>query len=224
MKYKITVILALFAFAFSSCGTGSGLSLENENLDVNASYALGVMMGSSFAEDGLFPNMDEFIQGLMDTIAGNARMSMEEAMLTFHMAYMALMEAQQGDAMEEEAAFLADNLMRPGITQTESGLQFFVIEQGTGAMPQETDTVLVHYEGRLLDGTVFDSSIARGEPVEFPLQMVIPGWTEGIQLMQVGSTFRFYIPSNLAYGPSGFGPIPGFATLVFDVALIAIIE
>jgi hypothetical protein len=122
------------------------------------------------------------------------------------------------------AAFLADNAKKPGVTVTASGLQYEVLQKGTGASPKAADTVEVHYRGTLLDGTEFDSSYKRGETIEFPLNRVIPGWTEGVQLMQEGAKYRFAIPSNLAYGERGTpgGPIPPNATLIFEVELIAV--
>lgn len=119
--------------------------------------------------------------------------------------------------------YLADNAKKPGVTTTASGLQYQVIRDGTGAKPVATDTVLVHYEGRLLDGAVFDSSYQRGEPAAFPLNSVIPGWTEGVQLMPTGSKFRFTVPPELAYGSAGAGGvIPPGAVLEFDVELLAV--
>jgi hypothetical protein len=119
-------------------------------------------------------------------------------------------------------AFLAENGKKAGVTTTASGLQYEVLKQGTGAKPAATDTVKVHYEGKLLDGTVFDSSVQRGEPVSFPLNRVIPGWTEGVQLMTVGSKYKFVIPSELAYGDQGAGPIPPHSVLQFEVELLSI--
>jgi FKBP-type peptidyl-prolyl cis-trans isomerase len=136
-------------------------------------------------------------------------------------------QEQQVEAMAEAnlksgEAFLAENAKKDGVTVTASGLQYRVITEGAGDAPKATDTVKVHYEGRLISGDVFDSSIARGEPVSFPLNGVIPGWSEGVQLMKVGSKFEFTIPSALAYGPSGTGPIPPNSVLVFDVELLEI--
>jgi len=123
------------------------------------------------------------------------------------------------------AAYLAANKGKPGVHTTVSGLQYEILTDGTGPKPLPGDTVRVHYEGRLLDGTVFDSSIARGTPAEFPLRQVIPGWTEGVQLMPVGSKYRFTVPSDLAYGPSGAGGvIPPNAVLVFDIELLGIVR
>ncbi|WP_104402076.1 FKBP-type peptidyl-prolyl cis-trans isomerase [Vibrio penaeicida] len=119
--------------------------------------------------------------------------------------------------------FLIQNEQRAGVKTTESGLQYEVITTGNGeSHPTATSQVKVHYHGTLLDGTVFDSSVDRGEPISFPLNKVIQGWQEGVQLMVVGDKFRFYIPSNLAYGKNGSGPIPPAATLIFEVELLAI--
>lgn len=122
------------------------------------------------------------------------------------------------------AAFLAENAKKAGVKTTASGLQYEVITEGKGARPKATDQVKVHYEGKLVDGTVFDSSVKRGEPVTFPLNQVIPGWTEGVQLMTVGSKYRLVIPAALGYGEQGAGPIPPNAVLVFEVELLDIVK
>ncbi len=132
-----------------------------------------------------------------------------------------------GKAGEEQLtlgqAFLTENASKPGVQTTESGLQYLVINEGTGTEhPKANSKVTVHYEGQLLDGTVFDSSFKRNEPITFGLNQVIKGWQEGVQLMVVGQKMRFFIPANLAYGKNGAGPIPPSATLIFDVELIAI--
>jgi len=126
--------------------------------------------------------------------------------------------------LEKGEAFLAENAKKEGVKTTASGLQYKVLKEGTGKSPQATDTVSVHYRGTLLDGTEFDSSIKRGQPAEFPLNRVIPGWTEGVQLMKVGAKYQFTIPSKLAYGERGTpgGPIPPNSTLIFEVELLAI--
>ena len=126
--------------------------------------------------------------------------------------------------LKEGEAFLAANKAKPGVRTTPSGLQYQVIREGSGPKPQPTDKVRVNYKGTLLDGTVFDSSYERGEPVEFALNQVIPGWTEGVQLMPVNSKYKFWVPANLAYGPNGQPPIGANATLVFEVELLGIVN
>ena len=126
-------------------------------------------------------------------------------------------------ALEKGKAFLAENGKKPGVKTTASGLEYEIITPGTGKSPKATDTVQVNYRGTLIDGTEFDSSYKRGEPIEFPLNRVIPGWTEGVQLMKEGSKYRFYIPSNLAYGSSGAGGVIGpDETLIFDIELLKV--
>jgi FKBP-type peptidyl-prolyl cis-trans isomerase len=135
-------------------------------------------------------------------------------------------EVERQSAAADNAAagekFLLENRTREGVIVTESGLQYEVLTMGDGAKPAATDTVTVHYQGTLLDGTEFDSSYSRNQPATFQLDKVIPGWTEGVQLMPVGSKFKFYIPSDLAYGPSGGGPIGPNATLIFEVELLGV--
>ncbi len=194
------------------------------------SYSLGIILGERIQNDfgDLDPNF--VLEGLNDSQDPNSwkldRPAINQAVQDAQTRIRAQQE-QQVEAMAEAnlksgEAFLAENAKKDGVTVTASGLQYQVITEGAGDPPKETDTVKVHYEGRLISGDVFDSSIARGEPVSFPLNGVIPGWSEGVQLMKVGSKFEFTIPSALAYGPSGTGPIPPNSVLVFDVELLEI--
>ena len=159
-------------------------------------------------------------------------MSAAEVQQTLQHFFSELEERQQAEAAERGKAarvegerFLAENAKRPGVTVTASGLQYEVVNQGTGRRPRATDTVSCHYEGTLIDGTVFDSSYRRGEPAAFGLNQVIKGWTEGVQLMQEGAKYRFYIPWQLAYGERGAGAdIPPYAALVFTVELLKVLS
>ena len=194
------------------------------------SYSLGIILGERIQNDfgDLDPNF--VLEGLKDSKDPNSwkldRPAINQAVQDAQTRIRAQQE-QQVEAMAEAnlksgEAFLAENAKKDGVTVTASGLQYRVITEGAGDAPKATDTVKVHYEGRLISGDVFDSSIARGEPGSFPLNGVIPGWSEGVQLMKVGSKFEFTIPSALAYGPSGTGPIPPNSVLVFDVELLEI--
>ena len=194
------------------------------------SYSLGIILGERIQNDfgDLDPNF--VLEGLKDSKDPNSwkldRPAINQAVQDAQTRIRAQQE-QQVEAMAEAnlksgQVFLAENAKKDGVTVTASGLQHRVITEGAGDAPKATDTVKVHYEGRLISGDVFDSSIARGEPVSFPLNGVIPGWSEGVQLMKVGSKFEFTIPSALAYGPSGTGPIPPNSVLVFDVELLEI--
>lgn len=184
---------------------------------------MGVSIGSEWKANNIIPDADEFIKGFKDAFgSGKTRFSAEEAGMKIQQAFMARQEKEAEGIKQIETDFLAENSKKPGITITGSGLQYEVIGEGSGSRPAASDTVRVNYEGKLISGEVFDSSYERGEPVEFPLDMVIPGWTEGIQLMSVGSKYRFYIPSELAYGPQGGGPIPPYSPLIFEVELLGI--
>ena len=227
MKNKTILILVclLAALAFFGCnGNRFGSSKVKENFDKDASYALGMSIGSSLANDGIFPNIDEFLKGVKDSLYGEkTRLTENEAMEKIQSAYFAMMEVMEAESMQKGMEFLAENSKNPGVVITSSGLQYEVITEADGPKPMASDTVRVHYEGRLIDDTVFDSSLERGYPIEFPLDGVIPGWTEGLQLMSVGSKYKLYIPPELGYGPGGAGPIPPNSVLIFEVELIDIL-
>ena len=194
------------------------------------SYSLGIILGERIQNDfgDLDPNF--VLEGLKDSKDPNSwkldrpaiNQAVQDAQTRIRAQQEQQVEAMAEANLESGEAFLAENAKKDGVTVTASGLQYRVITEGAGDAPKATDTVKVHYEGRLISGDVFDSSIARGEPVSFPLDGVISGWSEGVQLMKVGSKFEFTIPSALAYGPSGTGPIPPNSVLVFDVELLEI--
>lgn len=190
-------------------------------------YAAGGHSARQAMQQGLHPG--KILAGLEDKLTGNeAAYTPEQIGEAFQVFQQLQQQAQQssgGNAAENLAAgqaFLAENAGKDEITTTDSGLQYEVIQEGEGSKPSATDTVTVHYTGRLLDGTVFDSSVQRGEPIEFPLNRVIPGWTEGVQLMSPGAKYRFWIPANLAYGEQGPASIGPNQVLDFDVELISI--
>mgnify|MGYP000873388500 FL=1 len=196
------------------------------------SYALGIGIGSQLAGMGAKElNIDDFAQAIKDVISGSQlKVDNVEAQTLVQNFFQEQEAKQQAAAAEagkaakaEGEAFLAENGKKEGIITLPSGLQYQVLKEGNGKKPSATDQVVCHYEGTLIDGTVFDSSYQRNQPATFGLNQVIPGWTEGVQLMQEGAKYRFFIPYKLAYGERGAGAqIPPFATLVFDVELIEV--
>ena len=191
----------------------------------SVSYALGVLFATNMKSEGMNEiNSEALASGFSAVMNDNATIGAEEADALVRTAMEAVKEkASQADRAEGES-FLAENAKKKGINVTETGLQYQHDTEGTGENPGPTDKVTVHYKGTLLDGTEFDSSYKRGEPISFPLNGVIPGWTEGLQLMKVGGTTTFYIPQDLAYGarPNPGGPIPPYAALIFVVELLGI--
>lgn len=189
------------------------------------SYALGLVIGHNLKEMGVDNlNGADFAQAVADVLAGNSTAMTNAEAQQIVATYMQEKEAEKGKAAREAGEkFLAENAKKEGVVVLPSGLQYVVLTEGSGRKPSATDNVKCHYEGRLTDGTVFDSSYRRGEPAVFPLNGVIAGWTEGVQLMGEGAKFRFFIPYNLAYGERGAGgSIPPYAALVFDVELIEV--
>jgi FKBP-type peptidyl-prolyl cis-trans isomerase FklB len=199
----------------------------------NISYALGLGIGQQLLQmGGSNLNIDDFATAIKDVIAGNElKMSHAEAQKVVQIYFSEQEEKQKAEAAEKGKAakvlgekYLADNASKDGVVTLPSGLQYKVLKEGNGKKPKATDNVKCHYEGMLVDGTLFDSSIQRGEPATFPLNQVIKGWTEGLQLMQEGAKYRFFIPYELGYGENGAGnAIPPFSALVFDVELIAVV-
>lgn len=186
-------------------------------------YAFGVMMGTSLKEFKLDVDYNELMKGLKEA----AKKSDTDIAAAQKILQRASEEAHKKEAAEnlaKETEFLEKNGKNEGVKTTESGLQYEVITEGTGEFPKDSDTVKVHYKGTLLDGTVFDSSYDRGNPVEFPLNAVIAGWKEGLQLMKAGSKYKLYIPSKIGYGERGVSQvIPPNSTLIFEVELLEIV-
>lgn len=191
------------------------------------SYAWGMAMGQQLRGMGVKDlNKEDFDEAVHAAFEGReTKMTPEEAQQILNDYLKELNEKATEAAREAGERFLEENKKNKEVNVTESGLQYVVEREGTGERPSATDEVTVHYTGKLLDGSVFDSSVSRGEPATFPLNRVIPGWTEGVQLMKEGAKYTFFIPSDLAYGPQGIpNAIPPHSTLIFEVELIKVIK
>ncbi|MFT5894102.1 MAG: FKBP-type peptidyl-prolyl cis-trans isomerase [bacterium] len=223
---KITLLASATTLALSSLLAIPAFAQDAvlDTDEAKISYSLGMMIGERILKQYSDLDYDLLVQAMKAQQAGEeTQMSMEEAQVTLQAQQEKVAMKATAAASVAGQAFLEANKAREGVMVTESGLQYEVLAAAEGANPSIDDTVSVHYVGTLTDGTEFDSSIARGEPASFPLKGVIPGWTEGLQLMNLGSKYRFVIPSDLAYGDRGAGQNigPG-ATLVFEVELLEI--
>lgn len=236
------LLFAMFVFVLAGCDANNVGSAETDAtvqekaklaLDTDEdklSYGVGLNIGSGLLRQGLPGiNRDAIIQGINDSLDGNEPLVAQEELEQVLVRLRDREEAKMKVAMEENAekgvAYLAENGAREGVVTTETGLQYEVLTAGDGASPSFESVVKTHYHGTLIDGTVFDSSVQRGEPTQFAVNQVIPGWTEALQLMKVGSKWRLHVPAELAYGEMSPGPaIPPNSTLIFDVELLEIIE
>lgn len=232
------IVIILVLFSFTSDLTAQKKKKKKKKGKVEAStapllvneldsisYALGMGVAKNLQSSGLDSlNMKAFDEGFSKVFKGDSTLISEaDVQLLLSTYFQGLADKQREKFIKEGEDFLAENKLRPEVDTTASGLQYEVIVKGEGPHPTTTSEVTVHYTGKLLDGTVFDSSVERGEPITFNLGQVIPGWTEGVQLMQTGAKYILYVPSDLAYGEKGAGAdIPPFATLIFEVELIAI--
>lgn len=227
------VVVAAFCLVLGACQEGSGIGGGSSSLKTqldSVSYAVGLNLGQQTLRDSIILNGDAILAGLRDakdtTKALLNSEQIQQVMMAFQQKVMTDKAKRDSVAALSNLAtgekFLAENKTKTGVVTLPSGVQYKVIKDGTGPMPLATDTVVVHYTGTLIDGKVFDSSVERKEPVTFALNSVIPGWTEALQKMKVGSKWQIYIPSKHAYGPQTAGEIPGNSTLIFDVELIEI--
>lgn len=229
MKIQISLMVLLLS-------SGSLFAKEINNTSSEAEkigYSFGYLMGRSNANTLKDLDLDAFSQGLKTAAAGQKSSLSDEEMTQVLTQYKRQSDAKELIVLKQKAeenakagkAFLQENAKKPGVKTTKSGLQYLVLKEGKGKSPSANSNVRVHYEGRLIDGTVFDSSIARQQPVDFRTTQVITGWTEGLQFMKVGAKYRFFIPADLAYGQIGSGDIiePN-STLIFDIELLEIIK
>jgi FKBP-type peptidyl-prolyl cis-trans isomerase FkpA len=225
MKTKYLLLLPALALTTTAC--------NNKKVDLTSdkgkmSYIVGQQIGGQLKQNKLDIDSDTLAASIGDVLAGKepriSKADMEAVVQKIQAAEAAKGEEAAKTNLATGTKFLEENKTKPGVKTTASGLQYLVITEGKGASPKATDTVKVHYVGTLLDGTKFDSSIDRGQPVEFPLNQVIPGWTEALQLMKVGGKNKLFIPANIAYGPQGRPGIPGNSTLIFEVELLEILK
>lgn len=218
-----SITVATIALSFAITALAEDKPVQPKDQKDKFSYAVGLNIGMNFKRQNVDANPDMVTAGIKDAMAGKPQMTTDQVKETM-VAFEKDMQQKQADTAKKNAAeadkFLADNKSKPGVKTTASGLQYKVLKEGNGAQPKATDTVTVNYRGTLVDGTEFDSSYKRGQPATFPLQGVIKGWTEGLQLMKVGSKFQFFIPPALAYGDHPPTPqIPPASTLIFEVEL-----
>jgi FKBP-type peptidyl-prolyl cis-trans isomerase len=204
--------------------TTTSTSSSLKTLEDSASYAIGVSVANFYSQQGLKKLNASIVARAISDIYSNKKPLLDES--SGNAVVMKCMNNAQSQKakpnIEAGEAFLAKNKTNPAVKTTASGLQYEVITQGTGPKPAATDTVVAHYKGSLLNGTEFDNSYKRGEPITIPVNHVIPGWTEALQMMPVGSKYKLYIPYQLAYGPNDNGPIPGGSVLIFEVELLSI--
>ena len=223
--YKSLGVLLLAALV-----SGQAIATELETEAQKLGYIIGMDIGNSLKQQGTEIDLDALFDAVRATYKGEPLAMSPEQAASIREEFIAKRRASaEADRHASAAAnaaegdsFLLENRTKEGVVVTDSGLQYKVITMGDGPKPAATDSVTVHYRGTLLDGTEFDSSYSRNQPMSFQLDQVIPGWTEGVQLMPVGSKFMFWIPPNLAYGPAGGGPIGPNATLTFEVELLSI--
>ena len=228
-KFAIVIIAASAAvLALSSCaGTyqkGDRMPETTTAQIDTISYALGMYYGKMVTSSPFGElNLNQMKKGFKDVLNEEETMLEEQDIVMLIQSYLRDRMAYESErSLEEGEKFLAANKEKEGVVETESGLQYKIEVEGAGISPEETDTVEVNYEGRLIDGTVFDSSYDRGESVKFPLNRVIKGWTEGLTYAKEGGKIQLYIPAELGYGQRGSGPIPGNSTLIFDIELVKV--
>jgi FKBP-type peptidyl-prolyl cis-trans isomerase FklB len=229
MKLRLSAIaFMIFAAAASMAQEGSALKTQKEKV----SYGIGIDISKGFKQRGLDLDVEMLIKGLRDGYTGGKALMTDDEMRTALTAYQKELQDKEEEAIKAQSeknkaegdAFLAANKSKEGVVTLPSGLQYKILKAGTGKLPIEADTVSVHYQGTLINGNVFDSSIKRGEPISISPKEVIPGWKEALTLMPVGSKWQLFIPPNLAYGSQPMDPIGPNSVLIFEVELLSIKE
>jgi len=227
-QFRIASFALIFGLAGPVFAQGDAMTDKEK-----AGYAVGVQFGQALAGAEEFIDLDAMIQAMRDVVGEEdlklSQQELQQAMAAFQQQLQqvrtAELEAAGAESREAGEKFLEENAQRDEVVVLDSGLQYEVIEPGSGESPAATSTVSTHYRGELIDGTVFDSSYDRGQPATFPVNRVIPGWTEAVRLMKPGAKWKLYIPFDMAYGPQGNPPaIPPYSTLVFDVELLEVVE
>ncbi|HCH32572.1 MAG TPA: peptidylprolyl isomerase [Oceanospirillaceae bacterium] len=210
--------------AIGLAATPAAAEIDLDNAEQKVSYSLGTLVAGQLANDFDNLNLEAFVEGFNASYLGQKTLvNQQEAVAAVQAYQQKAASAKFEGALNDSEAYLAENAQNEGVQVTKTGLQYQILSQGEGEMPAATDTVTVHYHGTTMDGQVFDSSVERGEPAQFPLNGVIAGWTEGVQLMRVGSKFKFFIHPDLAYGTQGAGQMIGpNDALIFEVELIKI--
>jgi FKBP-type peptidyl-prolyl cis-trans isomerase len=226
---KMIVLTGAVLFAFTALAQKKAKKVVLKNEIDSVSYLMGVNVGNSLSKEMSEANFELIIQGFRDAVAKGRLVCQDstDMILSMYFQEKAMIRQAEEDKKSEVykvagEKFLADNGKKQGVVTTASGLQYQVIKEGDGVHPTGESTVKVHYHGTTIEGIVFDSSVERGEPIEFPLNQVIPGWTEGVQLMSKGAKYKFFIPQELAYGSSSPTPvITPYSCLVFEVELLS---
>jgi FKBP-type peptidyl-prolyl cis-trans isomerase len=227
MIKKTTIGLCLTLAVLTACNAkDEAKAADTGALDADTSYAFGVLMGADIKPFGFTFDYKAFTEGFKGYIDGDVKITEEDAIAIVQQTIRDSMERTAAKNLADGSVFLEENAKKNGVIMTESGLQYEVVKEGDGENPGSDSRVRVNYEGSLVDGTVFDSSFERGTPAEFALDQLIPGWTEGIQLMREGARYKLYVPPALGYGdqPVGNGMIPANSVLIFDVELLDILD
>jgi FKBP-type peptidyl-prolyl cis-trans isomerase len=223
MKFQIFAALGILAFAAQVPAEEKNAFKDQKE---KISYSIGINVGTNLKRQDVEVDLKSFHKGLSDAFSGNELLISQEESAEIMQAFQVEQEEKRKVLAEkrkqEGAAFLAENQKKPGVVTLPSGLQYKVLQEGSGPLPKLNDTVTTHYRGRFIDGREFDSSYQRGQPATFPVNRVVKGWIEALQLMPVGSKWELYIPADLAYGETGGGPVGPNATLIFEIELLSI--